>query len=43
LIDPVLKTFTIIHLNKPVLGKTFKQDQREILEHIENLSEEEKT
>lgn len=38
----MLKTFTIIHLNKPVLGKTFKQDQKIVLEYFENMSEEEK-
>ena len=41
-IDPVQKTFVTIHLNKPLLGKTFKQDQSIILAYVEEMTEEEK-
>lgn len=41
-IEPVLKTFTIINLNKQLLGKTFKQEQNKVLDHIDQMIEEEK-
>lgn len=39
-IDPVQKTFVTIHLNKPLLGKTFKQDQSIIVAYVEEMTEE---
>ena len=41
-IEPVQKTFVTIQLNKPLLGKSFKQDQSKIVAYVENMSEEAK-